>query len=172
MIKLRDHIDRWFLDKEEYFRFFAKNDTRLESWFKGELIVLLEKLRNRGLIENFERELKVNTSSGRKQIDFAIDINGVTHFCELKALCISQAKNTQRNLAFYFKEDHVGLIKDFRKLNLIQNNKWVIGFIYPNPNEHSWNNQITSLPAELSNWKCITRPQEYPDYLFIAFWRL
>jgi len=37
---LLPHISRWFLDKHEHFTAFAQADSRIEGWFKAELLVL------------------------------------------------------------------------------------------------------------------------------------
>jgi hypothetical protein len=151
---------------------FAKVDSRLEGWLKAELIVLFDRLLQKKVIEEFKREAKIDTPAGRKQIDFIISLNGESYLCELKALCISQAAGTPRNLHFYLREDHVGLIKDFRKLEpLPYKNKWVIGFIYPNPKQNLWVKEISLLQDDLKHWKCITNPSNFPSFLFISFWR-
>lgn len=165
-------IQDWFLAKEEHFVMFAKADTRLEGWLKAELIVLLNRLKRQGLVERFEREANVATSTGRKQIDFRLCLGGEIHLCELKALCISQTAGTPRNLHFYFREDQVGLIRDFRKLDALPDkNRWVLGFVYPSPKLWEWTQTIASLPDGLRQWRCITNPQDFPDYLFISVWR-
>jgi len=169
---IKQDILDWFLAKKEYFKVFAEADTRLEGWFKAELIFLLNRLLQQKKIDEFKREPKIDTSAGRKQIDFIIKLNGELHLCELKALCISQAAGTPRNLHFYFREDNVGLIKDFRKLeSLPYKNKWVIGFIYPKPNHNQWKEELSLLPNDLKHWKCITDPSEFEDFLFISICR-
>jgi len=162
----------WFLSKQEHFTAFAEADTRLEGWLKGELIVLLNRLSQRELVERFKREANIATSTGCKRIDFRLRVSGEIHLCELKALCISQAAGTPRNLPFYFREGHVGLIKDFRKLDALPSkNKWVLGFVYPNPELRQWTQMIASLPEDLRHWQCITSPEDFPDYLFISVWK-
>ena len=166
------NIRDWFLAKKEHFAVFAEADTRLEGWFKAELIVLFNRLLERRVIEQFEREPKFETSVGRKHIDFTILLNDVLHLGEIKALCISQAAGTPRNLNFYFREDNVGLIQDFRKLDILPfKNKWVLGFIYPNPKHTQWIEEISLLPNDLKHWKCITDPSNFPDFLFISVWK-
>jgi hypothetical protein len=105
------HISRWFLDKQEHFTVFAQADSRIESWFKAELLVLFNRLVANQVLEKFEREANVISPKDRKrkQVDFRLQIQGQTHLCELKALCISQAAGTPRNLYFYFRDNHVGL---------------------------------------------------------------
>ncbi len=110
---------------------FAQVDSRIEGWFKAELLVLFNRLVAEQLIEKFEREVNIISPKDRrrKQVDFRLNIHGQEHLFELKALCISQAAGTSRNLRFYFRDNHVGLIKDFRKLDEITNkNKWIISF--------------------------------------------
>ena len=167
-------VDRWFSTKREHLEIFADTDSRVESWFKAELLVLLTRLIGAGMVSSFKREVKIMspTSGKRKQVDFLIDINGTEYYCELKALCISQADGTPRNLDFYFRDDHVGLIKDFRKLdNLNISNKWVLAFIYPSPSAASWSAVVKGIPTDLSHWTPITSPPKTKEPFFISLWK-
>jgi hypothetical protein len=166
-------IREWFVAKEQYLRTFAALDSRLEGWFKGEMFVLLDELRRQRRIDSFDREKCVTRETGRIQIDFVVCLGGETHYCESKALCISQAAGTPRNLRFYLREDEVGLIRDLRKLSRLTGpgEKWILAFVYPNPLE-KWGESIAALPQDLRNWRCLTRPDEFPPYLYIALWRL
>ena len=165
-------IKDWFLGKRDYFNAFAKADSRLEGWLKVELILLLPNLVKTGLLENFERECRVTTPAGRKQVDFSLTARGELHYCELKAMCISQAAGTPRDLKFYFRDDQVGLIKDFKKLDIIpSDNKWVLGLVYPNPGLSQWADAVESLPDSLKHWQCRTRPDSFPEYLFVSVWK-
>jgi hypothetical protein len=133
---LLPYISKWFVDRQEYFAAFAQADSRIEGWFKAELLVLFNRLVVDQVIEKFEREANILSPKDgkRKQVDFRLQIQGQEHLCELKALCISQAAGTPRNLHFYFRDDHIGLVKDFKKLDEIAvPNKWVIAFVYPAP---------------------------------------
>lgn len=164
----------WFLDKREHFTVFAQADSRIEGWFKAELLVLFNRLLNSQRIDRFEREANVASPKDgtRKQVDFRLHIQGQEHLCELKALCISQAAGTPRNLHFYFRDNHVGLIKDFKKLDEIgKPNKWVIGFVYPAPDLKAWNNAIASMPDLVGHWKPITAVTAFPNWMYISLWR-
>lgn len=166
------YIEDWFLEKKDYFKVFAEADTRLEGWFKAELILLLNDLLKHKVIDEFKREWNVSTPAGRKQIDFCLYIRGELHYCELKAMCISQAAGTPRNLQFYFRDDNVGLIKDFKKLDAISgDNKWILGFVYPRPEALRWASTLESLPSDFRHWRCITKPEDFPDYIFICLWK-
>lgn len=174
MEALLPSLSEWFLDKQEHFTAFAQADSRIEGWFKAELLVLFNRLVKSQRIDRFEREANVTSprDSSRKQVDFRLHIQGQEHLCELKALCISQAAGTPRNLHFYFRDDHVGLIKDFKKLDEIGNpNKWVVGFVYPAPDSKEWNNAIASLPGSLSHWKPITTITDFPNWMYISLWQ-
>jgi len=164
------HVRNWFLPKEEYFDAFINNDTRLESWFKAELIVLFSRLKQDRVIDAFEREPNLYDQNGqRHQIDFSVTIKEVKNHLELKAVCISQSKGTPRNLKFYFRDDNVGLIKDFKKLDLLDvENKWIMAFVYPKPTQEDWDNIISSL----SQRKCLTTLDNYPKYFFIALFQV
>jgi len=171
---LLSEIEGWFSSKRTHFDVFAEVDSRIEGWFKAEMLVLLTQLKERKLISDFKREAKVIcTKTGkRKQVDFRICKDGNDHYCELKALCISQAARTPRNLGFYFRDDHVGLIKDFKKLDLLNiSNRWVMAFIYPSPTTDSWKAIIQSVPSALSHWTPVTVPQNTHEPLFISLWQ-
>ena len=171
---LLPHISKWFLDKQEHFIAFAQADSRIEGWFKAELLVLFNRLVASRVIEKFEREANVSSlkDGKRKRVDFRICLQGQVHLCELKALCISQAAGTPRNLHFYFRDNHVGLIKDFRKLDEIGDpNRWLVAFVYPAPDSNEWNNAVASLPSALRHWRTVTSPCDFPSWIYIALWK-
>ena len=173
MNNLLSHVQDWFFQKEEHFVAFANADSRIEGWFKAEMLVLLNRLKQQGQLGAFETEANITSPRDRKrkQVDFRFHLEAEIHLCELKALCISQTK-TSRNLNFYFRDDHVGLIRDFKKLDELTNvNKWVLGFIYPSPDIRDWNNVVASLPKSLKHWLPITKPQDFPKFVFISLWR-
>ncbi len=174
MKNLVPEFERWFGAKREHLEIFAEADSRIEGWFKAEMLVLLTRLMDADLVSSFKREANVKSPKNgkRKQIDFRINTNGADHYCELKALCISQAAGTPRNLGFYFRDDHVGLIKDFKKLDELNiTSKWVLGFVYPSPDIASWTAIVHSIPKTLSHWTPITAPQSMPGPLFISLWQ-
>jgi len=174
MQTLLPDIQSWFSTKQAYFKVFADVDSRLEGWFKAEMLVLLTSLKAKATISDFRREAKAicAASTKRKQVDFEIQIDQDDHYCELKACCISQAAGTPRDLAFYFRDDHVGLIKDFRKLdNLNLLNKWVLAFIYPSPSTTSWSAAVKGIPTDLSHWTLITSPPKTKEPFFVSLWK-
>lgn len=182
METLTKYIKFWFLKKQNYFQSFARNDVRVEGWFKGELLVLFEELKKQGVIGDFSREVNVRNNQqndqSRIQVDFKVKIDQTEHLCELKAMCISQAQNTPRNLAFYSRDDDVGIIKDFKKLNLVGNpNSWVLGFIYPKPGKsdlEKFIKEIKKIEEEKRNigtWSLLTRLEGYPETFFISLWK-
>jgi hypothetical protein len=170
MNSLLPHLHDWFHQKEEHFVAFANADSRVEGWFKGEMLVLVNRLKQQGKLGGFKREANIK-NKGRNSVDFRFLFEGEKHLCELKALCISRAAG-HRNLNFYFRDDDVGLIKDFKKLDKLTNvNKWVIGFVYPSPDIRDWNNAVASLPESLRHWQPITKPQDFPKFVFISLWK-
>jgi hypothetical protein len=172
MEAILESIRDWFLAKQDYFTAFAEADSRLEGWFKAELLLLFPKLVQNKLLDEFYREYGVKTPSGQKKIDFCLVTREGINFCEVKAMCVSQAAGTPRNLAFYLRDDNVGLIQDFKKLDAIPSgNKWVLGFVYPNPGKTQWSVVAEFLPVSLQHWQCTTNPEDYPDYFFVSVWR-
>lgn len=145
---------RWFEQKEDYFSVFAQQDTRLEGWFKGELLLFFEKQKQQEVISQYQCEVQPPHSS--KRIDFKIDLQNQEYWLELKVLSISQAK-TKRGLPFYFGEGK-GLVKDFGKLENFTTlpHKWVLAFVYPLRNIEEWHSQTKQLPADWPRWHQVT----------------
>lgn len=162
----------WFKDRQDHLQVFAQTDCRLEGWFKGELLVLFSRLVKDGVLAGFEREAKVATRGGRLQIDFRLQLGDQIHLCEVKALCISQAAGTPRNLNFYFRDDKLGVFSDFRKLNSIETmNKWLLAFVYPGPEEVVWERALALRPGDLKQWAPINGPVGGSPVLFVSLWR-
>jgi hypothetical protein len=167
-------ISEWFQAKQEHFTAFAQADSRIEGWFKAELLVLFKQLVAEKAIERFTREAVIPSPKHAKcnRVDFRLLIHGQTHLCELKALCISQAAGTHRDLNFYFRDNRVGLIKDFKKLDEITSqNKWVMAFVYPAPDLKAWSDAVASLPSTLRHWKPVTSYGDFPNWVYIALWK-
>ena len=174
MLVLLPHIRDWFEGKPEHLKTFANSDCRLEGWFKGELLVLFSRLARQGVIAGFEREVNIptHTPGGRFQIDFKVTLGTELYLCELKALCISRAAGTPRNLNFYFRDDGLGLVKDFKKLDSVPaSNKWMMAFIYPVPDPLTWKQAVGLLPTTVQHWRSIDQPPGVSKPLFVSLWK-
>jgi hypothetical protein len=166
-------IRGWFERKRKHLLAFAEFDCRLEGWFKGELLVLFNRMQAAHRIAKVEREVKVPRcdTATRTQVDFAVTIGKKKHLCELKSLCISH-RATPRNLQFYFRDDDVGLIRDFRKLDYVQaERKWGLAFVYPTPAPDVWAKAVESLLPKLPHWESLSDPRDAKDFLFVSLWR-
>lgn len=153
-------------------RTFSQYDVRVEGWFKGELLYLLHRLKRQHIINDFQREVPVNPANRRRRVDFQVKLGRRTHLCELKAMCISQEQQTPRNLNFYFRDDQVGIIKDFRKLDAMnRRNMWVLAFVYPKPSVEVWQAAIGRIPDEFIHWHCVSALEDYPPCFFISLWK-
>ena len=53
MDSIREDINAWFIKKELALRIFSEHDSRVEGWFKGELLLCLDDLRKKGQITSF-----------------------------------------------------------------------------------------------------------------------
>jgi len=179
MESLLPNISDWFKDKEIWFRTFAKHDSRVEGWFKGEMLVCLEHLKDQGCIEGFDREFTIGKKGwgekGQLKIDLRVRNNGQNHLCELKAMCISRASGTSRDLNFYFRPNQdVGLVKDFKKLASLQTQDalWILSFVYPSPSTEDWNRALGKWQEVITPWACMTDPSSYPNWCFLGCWQL
>lgn len=122
---------------------FSQADSRLDGWFKGEMLVLLETLRAQGMIQSCEGQINVPTPIGsnqRRQIDFRVRVGSRFYLCELKAMCTSQAAGPPRDPYFYLRDDDVSMIKDLKKLPQLpfSDSLWPLAFVYPGPKLDEW----------------------------------
>lgn len=171
METLLPYIWDWFREKREYLKVFAAADSRVEGWFKAELLMLFTHLQESGVIERFECEVNIPLpiAGSSPKVDFKLSLSGEEHLCELKSPCISRVRGKARNLRFYFRED---LIKDFRRLDKLgYPNRWVLAFVYPAPSVAEWNRAVGMLPNDLKHWKPITQVEDFPDWIYLALWR-
>jgi hypothetical protein len=116
----------------------------VEGWFKGELLMLLKQLENRKIIANYTPEVSMQSHvPGRRiQVDFKVDFGNESVLCELKSLCVSHTR-THRRLPFYFHDDHVDVIKDLKKMDMLQfPAKWLLVFVYPWPGQELWQKAV------------------------------
>lgn len=175
MIELLQEIKSYFDNKTNYFNIFSKVDTRVEGWFKAEILLLLEKLLSEKKIKAYQRELNIHKiGKQRNSIDFEIDfLTGQKVLLELKAISISQNMGTPRNLNFYFRPDQVGIIKDFKKLDSLNYNgdKYIIGFIYPKPTNEKWIEAKNKISGDCVGWTCISNIDDYSVSYFMSVWK-
>lgn len=175
MLELTKHIITHFDSKQRYHKLFAESDSRVEGWYKGEMIFLLQQLKEKKEIVDFHREHKIDSEGEtRYSVDFMIELSGKKKvLVELKAVCISQAAGTPRSLNFYFGKTHVGLVKDFKKLDQIKDfkEKYVIGFVYPKPDEQLWKDGLKKLNTSYEGWSCVSNFNEASKDCFVSVWQ-
>ncbi|MWB95138.1 hypothetical protein GON26_12270 [Flavobacterium sp. GA093] len=168
-------IKSHFESKSNYLELFSKVDSRIEGWFKAEMIFILEELCSKRKIIDYKREFLIKKTDGKGyNIDFQVTLLSKKKILvELKALVISQSAKTPRNLNFYFGNNSVGLFKDFRKLDSVdfEGEKYVIGFIYPKPEDLAWNKALAKILEDIIGWKCITQLKDYKKTYFISIWQ-
>lgn len=178
MDSLLPKISDFFMQKKAWFPIFAQYDVRVEGWFKGEMLMCLQQLLVEKEIDEFEPEFTIGAKGwgkkGQLKIDFRIRKDRLDHLCELKAVCISEAK-TGRGLDFYFRpKDNKGLTKDFQKLRTLQRREplWILSFFYPAPSKEEWNRVVRKYERDINPWTCLTSLSSYPDWFFLGCWRL
>jgi len=75
-------------------------------------------------------------------------------------------------LKFYFRDDHVGLVKDIRKLDAVEApNKWLMAFVYPAPDRVVWDAVVSGLPTALQHWRPVDSPRDTDLPIHISLWR-
>jgi hypothetical protein len=170
LAKIKTHFD--ILD--DRLKCFSALGVQVEGWFKGELLFLLSKLKNEGLINAYDREIKIK----RGKIDLSINKNGSHHYIELKHwLCGYQRSNYLFTPSFYFP-DHtsVGIIKDVNKLisSRKRGDKWLLILVAKNPGDDNWQKGLCAFHQKFSNRKLISlsTPNDFSDSYFLGLLKI
>jgi hypothetical protein len=139
---------------------FAEYPTQVESWFKGELILLFSRALQQGMITHFEIEPHVQAI----RPDFALEDDNEQVVMELK--CGHQSYGQDHLLPRWFHQGQVH--EDFLRLDEIHDvARWVLVFMYPKPQEIYWQQVIHFHEG----WHCETNYADYPNQLLIGSWR-
>jgi len=168
---LIEKMDAHFSACAEYFDAFADEGVQIEGWFKGEMLVLLRRLKKEGLITGFHREQAIG-AGGRKRLDFVIDFGGERVAIELKAWLDGFQKGTRWCAHHYCTADTVtGIGPDLAKLEGSGfEGKLVLVFCYRNPGVDGWRAALARLSESLPMYslRSVTKPEDYPPQHFMA----
>jgi len=106
--------------KKEYFDIFIDLDTRYEGWLEAEIL--------KNISSNLP-EFSINSTKkkceGYGRPDIVLEVQGETWIIELKAFLINR-----RSLKFYL-EKKGGAKKDFKRLEKLNDNFWIIMCLAP-----------------------------------------
>jgi len=162
---LRDVLAH-FSQLENRLRIFAQQEVQLEGWFKGECLFLLEQLKSRGRITDFNRE--VPTNLGKRKIDITVELDDKHHWVELKHWYVGAQKGV-----VWGPRDYIdSLENECQKFEAMQTSgrAWVLVFCTPNPGGDLWKEAIRYFNREYVPWKLVgkTDPADYPRTYFIG----
>jgi hypothetical protein len=148
---------------------FGRYEFQSEGWLKAEWIGVLDRLRARGSVLGFDREIK--RPGAKKMIDLAVDMPGNRHWIELKHWCVgSQRGQTWRPRDFIFD-----LEREFGKFCAVPPTDpcWIAVLCTPNPGPELWADALDSFNIENRPWSLTTsdQPRDYPAAYFLAVLR-
>ncbi len=173
LIQLLPLFKNHFAQLQDRFISFCNNGVQTEAWFKGEMLTLLDRLKNEGQLTGFDREVK--TEYGR--IDLAIDLGAVRHWIELKHWLIGEQKGIKYKSTFYFGDrSSAGIIGDVKKLQSITEpgEHWLLILTTANPGQEAWNSGIDKFNDKFAPEKLVpeTNPDDYPKPYFLGLLRV
>jgi hypothetical protein len=164
-------LDQEFKQRLEHFEAYTAEGVQVEGWFKGEILVILRRLTDRGVITGFAREHPA-TTGGRKKIDFIVDAGGQEVAIELKAWLDGFQKGARWRTHHYCTADPViGIGPDLEKLQTCAcDQKIVVAFCHANPGRDGWMTALQALAKNLSQFslRSLTKPEDYPSQYFMA----
>lgn len=172
MQHLIKHLRAHFDPLEDRMLSFCNHGVQLEGWFKGELLVVLDSLRESGVVKNFDREVK--RTEGR--IDLFIESDGL-HWVELKHWLIGEQGGTRYGPGFYLRDPtSVGIIRDVDKLLRIPGDvgRWLLLLLTANPGASAWHRGVDDFNRKFAPRILQPRsnPNEFPAHYFLALVRV
>lgn len=174
MHELMRHLRAHFDPLDDRMRCFAELGVQVEGWFKGELICLLTQLKCNEIIEGFDREVSIN---GRKKVDLTIQIDGRTHWIELKHWLIGRQKGEKYTASSYFC-DHssTGIIGDVDKLQRTPetDHRWMLLLMTARPDAADWNNGLRTFNTKFAPRRLVAKsdPTEFPAHYAMGLLRV
>lgn len=163
-IDLFKKIDDHFLSDDALARVcvFVNEERQVEGWFKGELLLLFNRLRNEGLIGEWQSEYKPNDSS-QSRVDFFIHLDDGPLYLELKAFYHGKQGDTKIDLGTCFSF----LPNDVCKLaDIPEGNKFIMIFV--TPNKEDWETALNKFTKKFPFVSEIPTRGNYPHEIFIA----
>lgn len=175
------HIRQHFDGLTQKLDAFAEHGVQVESWFKGECLALAMILQRLGIIDGFDREVRL-PSGGR--VDLRINCAGHSHWIELKHWLIGRQKDSTYSCKGYFGDAELGCRADVAKLRSVpafdpaygsySNHVWLWLFMTRNPKRDDWeagvNNfndrfDVGDVPLRIAP---ITNPDDFPESWFLG----
>jgi hypothetical protein len=150
---------------------FKQQEVQVEGWFKGELLFLLSRLKDEGLISGFGRE--AGGAQGRSRVDVSVVLDDVTHWIELKHWLVGVQRGALLDPPFYFGDPTaVGIVKDVDKLiDLVpQAPKWLLILLTGNPGPELWEKGLARFHRKFTPRRLmpLSDPQQFPVAYFLA----
>jgi hypothetical protein len=145
-------------------RVFAEQGVQVESWLKGELLALCAILMRMGIVEAFEREVRVDGG----KIDLRIRLEGRWHWVELKHWLVGEQVGTFYSCCGYFGDADTGVKWDVEKLRRMPptDGAWLLLLMTANPGQEDWAagiakfNERFGMRIETAN-ETVGFPEEY-----------
>ena len=172
MNRIITSIQQHFLGLEDRLRAFTKQGVQVEGWFKGEMLCLLDVLKQTKSIYNFDREVTYGQS--RRKADFGVQIRPREPMaaCELKAWLVGQQKGVEWGVTDFVRESaSASIVGDLKKLKTWKKGKrFFCAFCYANPGQAQWDLAMHSLRENYPQFRIRvhTSPHDFPDYFFIG----
>jgi hypothetical protein len=160
----------------EQLKCFCNRGVQVEGWLKGEMLFFLGEEVKRSVIEDFDREVRINDKNGKRHVvDLKIvrksPIRHDLAYVELKHWLIGYQKNTRWFARSYMTDNSsVGISLDAKRLQQISRvPNYLFILATANPGTDDWNKGI-----EIFNTKFtgkidpLTTPKDFPDEYFIG----
>ena len=167
LFKLKDNFDKY----ERIYSTFTKYEFQTEGWFKAELITILDEMKNKNIIVDFDREIRLNNNL----IDILINTkNGNANYVELKHCLIGNQKGEKWTFKKHITDNPI--MKDIEKLNKYEiiKNPWLFLLLTENPGKEDWDAGISNYNSKIPERKieAFSNPDDFPQSYFLGLLKI
>lgn len=175
MKRILEYLKAHFDTLQDRYGSFARHGVQVEGWFKGELLLVLDRLRAGGAIHEIDREVAFEPSS-RRRIDLVVTIGSVRHWIELKHWLIGEQSGTRYRAVTYFSDpSSVGILSDVRKLSEGRHSdeRWLLVLNTTNPGREDWQKGIKRFEEKFDSClEAASNPDDFPSSYFLGLLRI
>jgi hypothetical protein len=170
MQQLLGWVNEALLKKEDMLRCFSNLGVQVEGWLKAEILFQLERKMQEGLIDKFDREVRVGRT--RRKLDLLVSVQGIVYVLELKHWLIGQQRGQQWNSRQHFNAAAKQLERQASDLSRFRGEGYFLILTTRNPGESDWSRGLQYIQERLRrrhiSLQSITEPQQFPEHYFLG----
>ncbi len=154
---------------------FREVEKNLEDWFKGEMIVVLRRMKAAGTLTDYRVEPYTDAESKRRY-DFVVPEPPRAHAIENKTWLIGTQKDQVWDAHRYLfgETGKAHRLEMDKLLEWEGGERFLLWFCYANPGQEAWDATLDAFEGKFAAYRFdrLSQPRDYPPEFFIGLLRL